>query len=380
MGAPSLAELVKLHRAAAGLSQEALAERAGLSARTIGDLETGFARSPRVVTLMLLAEALRLSDEDGRRLREAARKPGAPDETLSGHRLPAAPELFGRDAELAELRALFVRDDVRLVTLSGPAGVGKTSLALRLAHELAREFAGGAVFVELAATVEPARVVGAIAEALEIGEASGGSLHETVVKRLRGASMLLVLDNFEHLMPAASVLAELLAAAPRVRALVTSREALHLRAERLFPVRPLELPAAVHARDPASLRSIPSVALFVARAQALQPNFALTAKNGETVAAIVARLEGLPLAIELAAPRLGLLPPRALLARLERRLPILADGAVDLPARQQTMRNAIAWSYDLLEADEQQLFRRLAVFSGGSSLEAALRVCDGDAP
>jgi predicted ATPase/transcriptional regulator with XRE-family HTH domain len=364
--AESLAELLQAFRSAAHLSQEALSERAGLSTRTISDIETGVARTPRLVTIMLLAEALALPAAERNRLQEAARKPAArpvPDRPDLGAALRPIP-LVGRDAAARELGDLLCRSDVRLVTLSGPPGVGKTSLAVRVASERATAFADGAVLVELAPVGEPGLVPGAIALALGARESGAATVRETVAQALRARRMLLVLDNLEHVAPIVSWLAELLESCPLLSILATSREVLHLKAEHVYALRPLDTAAAA--------------ALFVQRAQAVLPNFALSAANDAAVTAIVERLEGLPLAIELAAPRLRLLPPKALAARLDRRLPLLGEGALDLPQRHQTMRGAIAWSFDLLSAEEQSLFAALATLHGGGSLEAARALAGAD--
>jgi predicted ATPase/transcriptional regulator with XRE-family HTH domain len=360
--AESLAELLRSFRSAARLSQELLAERAGLSSRTVSDIETGFARSPRLVTLMLLAEALGLSDADRTLLQAAARRRGA---APAGSAATAPPvlrtvPLIGRDDDLAALQRLTAAGGARVVTLVGPAGVGKTSLALRVAADAAPAFALGATLVELAALDDPALVPAAVARGLNIPDGGVAGASDAVAAHVRDRSWLLLLDNVEHLLPAAAWVGELLAACPNVRVLATGREALRLRAETVYAVRPL--------------RPDDAAALFVDRAKIVKPSFAVSAATQEAVARIVERLDNLPLAIELAAPRLLLLPAKALAARLERRLPLLSDGPVDAPQRQQTMHGAIAWSYDLLSGAEQTLFRKLGVFAGGASLEAAREV------
>jgi predicted ATPase/DNA-binding XRE family transcriptional regulator len=364
--AEPLGDLLRTFRTAAFLSQEALAERSRLSARTVGDIETGAARTPRLVTVMLLAEALGLSADDRARLLNAARKPAArsAEESPPGARTLRAPTLVGRDADVAHLRALLARDGVRLVTLIGPAGVGKTSLATQVALERAGTFEHGVAIAELAPLADGSLVPRAVAHALGIREYGDTTAGEAVIGYLRDRNVLLVLDTLEHLTPAASWIGALLAQTTRLTILATSREPLHLRAEHVYPVRPLESRAAV--------------ALFVQRAQMVKPDFDVTAANASAVDTIVDHLEGLPLAIELAAPRLLLLPPKALAARLERRLPLLGDGASDRPERQQTMRGAIAWSYDLLSVEEQRTFRRLAVLQGGGTFDAAAAVAAAD--
>jgi predicted ATPase/DNA-binding XRE family transcriptional regulator len=360
----SLGEVLRLFRSAAHLSQETLAERSGLSTRTVSDIETGSARTPRLITIMLLAEALGLSATERTRLQNAARRPSAAAvEKAPGIGLRAV-ALVGRDDDVGRLRALLSNDGVRLVTLTGTAGVGKTSLAARVALDLGSLYEHGVAMVELAPVEEPSFVPAAVARTLGLRESSDTPTAEAVSAYLRDRNLLLILDNFEHLIPAASWIGSLLTACERLTLIATSREPLHLRAEHVYAVRPLESSA--------------SVTLFVQRGQMVKPDFALTAANSKAVETIVGHLEGLPLAIELAAPRLLLLPPKALAARLERRLPLLGGGAVDRPERQQTMHGAIAWSYDLLTADEQRLFRRLAVLHGGGDLEAAAAVAGGN--
>ncbi|MDP9369539.1 MAG: AAA family ATPase, partial [Chloroflexota bacterium] len=272
----------------------------------------------------------------------------------------------GREREVEAVADLLRSDHVRLVMLIGPGGVGKTRLALRLAGDLAADF-DEVAFVGLSSLLDPVLVVPTVAQAFGVREVAGRPLSETLAHALRERHLLLVLDNFEQVVTAASDLTALLARCPRLTILVTSRASLRVRAEYEHPVAPLPLSqAGVEAGMPS-----PAVALFVERARSVRPEFDLTDANARTVAEICRRLDGLPLAIELAAARVKVLSPQALLARLTDRLRLLTGGARDLPDRQQTMRGAIAWSHDLLVPEEQVLFRRLAVFAGGFTLEAA---------
>ena len=272
--------------------------------------------------------------------------------------LPADASTFvGRAGELAELCALLERDDVRLVTVTGSGGIGKTRLALRAAAQVTSAFDEGAVFVSLASLRDAALVPAAIGAAVGLRDTSPESTLEALRDDLADRSLLLVVDNFEHLLTAATLIPELLSGAPRVKVLATSREALRVRAEHEFPVPPLA-PAA-------------GVRLFAERAGAVRHGFHVDDDNAETVARICSRLEGVPLAIELAAARSRLLPPEALLERLDRRLDVLVGGARDLPERQRTLRATITWSYDLLDEEERQVFGCFAVFVGSFSLAAA---------
>jgi predicted ATPase/DNA-binding SARP family transcriptional activator len=284
----------------------------------------------------------------------------------SGSRVPGnlptpLTPLIGRAAEQAWLAEHLRQDDVRLVSLTGAGGSGKTRLALAVAAAVQETFPEGVFFVDLAPVRNPDLVASSIVHTLGLTETGGQPPTDLLKRFLREKRLLLILDNYEHLLPAAPLVTELLVEAPRVTALVTSRAALRVRGERQFPVGPLEMAAGVE--------------LFAARAQAAQPGFALTPGNREIVIEICRRLDGLPLAIELAAARVRLFSPEALLSRLGRRLKVLTGGARDMPARQQTLRDTIAWSHDLLSPEEQALFRRLSVFAGGFTVEAAEAVC-----
>lgn len=302
----------------------------------------------------------------------------APPKTLgSGHgNLPVQPTSFiGREREVTTIVQSLRRQDVHLVTLTGSGGTGKTRLGIQVAAELRSSFTGGVCFVSLAPINDPVLVMPIIAQGFGIRDRVGQPLLARLVDVLQSQSVLLFLDNFEQVVDAASQVADLLTACPQLKVLVTSREILHVRAEHEFVVSPLALPDPSHLPDLAVLAHLPSVALFLQRAQAVHPEFQLTLTNAHAVAEICVQLDGLPLAIELAAARMKLLSPQALLARLGQRLAMLTSGSRDMPTRQQTLRNTIAWSYQLLDAWEQRLFRWLSVVVGGCSLQAAEAIC-----
>ena len=380
-------DLLRRYRVAAGLSQEALAERAGVTAQAISALERGLRRTPYLSTVRLLAGALGLSEAERGALITASRRGstalataaslGTRDSrvepavlSVQGLHEPATP-LVGRDTEVAAIATLLQQTEIRLLTLTGPGGVGKTRLALRVGETLRGHFSDGVVVVALGPISNPGHVVSTIAQALGVPEPGDWSSPESLIAALRDKRVLLTLDNFEHVTTAAPLVATLLDACPGLTALVTSRACLHLRDEHEFEVAPLAVPDTTVLSNLNAVAHSPAVTLFVLRARAARADFALTASNAHAVVEICRRLDGLPLALELAAPWVKLLAPAALLARLEHRLPLLTGGAWDLPSRHHTMRATIAWSYELLNAGEQALFRRLAVFVGGCTIDAA---------
>ncbi|HET7037253.1 MAG TPA: tetratricopeptide repeat protein [Thermomicrobiaceae bacterium] len=377
-------ELLRSYRVAAGLTQEELAERAGISARAVSDLERGVNRVPRRDTLGMLVDALQLPRDERARWEGARRRlavrpaPQQRPATAAMGNLPApVASVIGRESETGALVSLLGTPDVRLVTVTGPAGVGKTTVALAVARRLGPAFSDGCYVVAVAGVRESRLVPAAIAAALAIphGEGSVGD----IVAALRSRQFLLLIDNFEQLLEAAPDLSRLLYGCPGLKLLVTSRARLRLSGEREFQLAPLPLPGPDQIALDAVARS-PAVALFVERAQAVKPGFGLNEANAGVVLSICRRLDGLPLAVELAAPWLKTLSPAALLSRLEHHRLVLASGARDLPERLQTLRGAIAWSFELLHPEEQRVFTRLAVFRAGCTLEAAEAVAGADNP
>ncbi|HEU4321835.1 MAG TPA: tetratricopeptide repeat protein [Roseiflexaceae bacterium] len=388
---------VKWRRNTLGLTQASLAQQVACSKDLIKKIESD-TRRPSVQIVRRLADALEIGADDytsffGLARPDLSAQPHhalgaqpAPPERAPAQRLVRLPapstRLVNRAGELGAICALLRLPEHRLVTLTGSGGIGKTRLAIELAAELQGDFADGVVFVPLAPISDPALVLPTVAQGLGVPEPPDQPMLAFLGDYLRTRALLLVLDNFEQVAAAAPEVAALLAAAPHLKIIITSRAVLHMAGEREFVVPPLELPEKARATPPGELGRYPAVALFVERAQAAKPDFELTADNAPAVVEICARLDGLPLAIELAAARARLLPPQALLARLSggthiSPLDLLARSTEDVPARQQTLRNTIGWSYELLSPAEQQVFRWLGVFVGGCSLDAAEQVCGG---
>jgi predicted ATPase/DNA-binding XRE family transcriptional regulator len=383
--APAFGETLRELRIAAGLTQEDLAERTGLSVRGISDLERGARKSPQFQTVRLLADALEVASESRAALVAAARptagavpEPSAPAIEVANSLPVPATRLIGREQEVEEVVALLDRGEMRLLTLTGPGGVGKTRLALEVV--LRSVDAENAVFVDLAPISEPAMVATTIVRALGLRDAGDRAPAEVLKTALKERHVLFLFDNFEQVIAAGSLVADLLANCPKLKILVTSRIALRLKGEQLYPVPPLATPDSIKRLTAAELEESPAVTLFVQRARAADPHFSLDDSSAQSVAEICQWLDGLPLAIELAAARVKLLPPDVLLNLIKRRLSLLASGPQDAPERQQAMRNTLDWSYDLLSGEAQTLLRRLSVFAGGCTLEAIEAVCADGLP
>lgn len=369
-------------RLRAGLTQEELAERAGLSARGISDLERGVRRSPHAATVDALADALELSADERESFHRLARRrlshgSPAPDN------LPTPLTSFvGREQEMACLRHDLLDDDIRLVTLTGVAGAGKSRLALEVAGRVRDWFGDGVCHVNLSAVASPTEVPSAIVRALSDRDGTPYLSTDNLAGQLRSKRMLLVLDNAEHLTAAAPEIADLLRSCPGLKVLVTSRVPLRLAVERIHEVPPLSLPdpaAGTCGTAPCDAARSEAVRLFRERASALGGGVDVAAGNEDVVAGICSRLDGLPLAIELAAARIRVLSPQEILARLERPLDVLGSGTRETPPRQRTLRSTLEWSEALLGERERRLFARLAVFSDGWDLEAVESVCTDDA-
>ncbi|MFL5804867.1 MAG: ATP-binding protein [Roseiflexaceae bacterium] len=402
-GELTFGDWLRRQRRALDLTRAELAARVSCSVSALRKFEVDELRPSRPLA-EVLAGALHIAPEDRAAFVRFARdRPGAdttclPVATVSPQHsvlrstmrctLPAQPTaLIGREQELAAIHAILHRADLRLLTLTGPGRIGKTRLALQAAADMLNDFAHGAYFVNLAPISDPALVVATIAQTLGVTERGSRPLLETLKDELREQQVLLLLDNFEQVLAAAPQLAELLAACPKLKLLIISREVLHLYGEHEFGVPPLALPPTTDNRQPTTddpdslaraetIGQYAAVRLFIERAQAARSDFAVTNASAPAVAEICYRLDGLPLAIELAAAHVKLFSPRALLARLDHRLALLTGGGRDRPARHQTIRGAIDWSYNLLDPAEQTLFARLGVFVGGCTLEAATAVCN----
>jgi DNA-binding XRE family transcriptional regulator/DNA polymerase III delta prime subunit len=376
---------LKQHRKASDLTQKGLAQQVGCAEITLRKVEAGDLQ-PSSALAVSLARALGAADDDLPGLRALAR--GRDDDFDDRARLPRLRRihnlpaqltpLIGREQDIAALRRRLLSDDARLVTLAGPPGVGKTRLALAVAEDMACRFEHGVAFVRLGPVSDPALVAAAIAQALGI-EMSGPNRPELQLRAwLEQKHLLLVLDNCEHVLAAAPLVDDLLRRGPWLHVLATSRQPLRVRGERQIAVRPLALPSAqsdAGRLTAADALHYSAVALFAERAQAAQFHFAVTDANAGAVAELCRRLDGLPLAIELAATRVRLLPPGELLARLSGPWLLSMDGPCNAPARQQTLRGAIGWSYDLLTPAEQRLLIQLAMFTGGFTLEEAEALC-----
>lgn len=382
---PSFADLLKQYRAAAGLTQEELGQRANLSTRTVSDLERGISHRPYGHTVQRLAEALALNPDEVERFRWTSRNVNVERVEDSRHGevtrqgLPIQPTPFiGRTHDVQKVRNFLGRDDVRLLTLAGPGGVGKTRLALRAVEEMGALFPDGVVPIFLASLTEPDLVLSTVANALNVFERNGESTLQGIVQHVAEKRLLLFMDNFEHVLPAAQQFCHVLSACSQVKILVTSREVLHLAAEHVYAVPCLAVPTAEQGLQPDALQGYDAIQLFMQRAQSAAPGFKMTYETAGTIAEICRRLDGLPLAIELAAARIAVLSPDGLLTRLGDRLKLLRRGPRDAPARQQTLYATLSWSYDLLDAEERDLFARLGVFAGGFTIEAAEAVSDAE--
>lgn len=389
---------LRRRRKALDLTQEALAQQVGCAVVTLRKIEADASRPSRQLAERL-ADSLAVTPEERPAFLKAARAvyveeqlavaaepldapTGTADAAVAGRRrsnLPSPPTaLIGRERELGMVGERLRHQDVRLVTLTGPGGTGKTRLALEVASELLDAYPDGVWFVNLALLGDPTLVAPAIAQVLELREDGGRSPAEALKAFLATQCILLLLDNFEQIVDAAQLVGELLAAAPRLKVLATSRTPLRLSGEHEIAVAPLALPADLGPQPLDQITRSPAVQLFVERARAVKADFALVPENAAAVAEICVRLDGLPLAIELAAVRVKLFAPRALLGRMGSRMALLTGGARDLPDRQQTMHSTIDWSFQLLDPEAQRLFARLAVFVGGATLAAIEAVCDPD--
>jgi predicted ATPase/DNA-binding XRE family transcriptional regulator len=393
-GNASFGYWLRRRRKAFDLTQEDLAERVGCSLVMIRKIESD-ARRPSRQIAEILAEQLLIPVEERPVFIQAARAEGlveriqspvdqpilavseaTPEQSATSYSLPLPlTPLIGRARQLEQLRDLLGSSEVRLVTVSGPGGIGKTRFALEIAAQMRSHFRDGVCFVPLAALSDSALVGSTIAQALGVHEEGSQSIEAQLGQFLATRELFLVLDNFEQIMQASTLVSTLLQSAPKLKVMVTSREVLHIRGEHELPLPTLDLPKLHQHLDVDEVAQHSAIELFVARAQAIKSSFQLNRSNVAAVASICARLDGLPLALELVAARIKLLSPQSLAERLTERLPLLTGGARDLPERHQTLRNAIEWSYNLLTPEEQQLFAELSIFVGGCSLEALEAVC-----
>jgi predicted ATPase/DNA-binding XRE family transcriptional regulator len=380
-GAPgSFGAQLRALREAAGFTQEELATIAGLSVHAVSALERGQRRRPHVDTVRALSAALDLAGGTRDALFESARAPArnaAADELIDASLPLALTALLGRDADVSALRHWLADPAARLITLIGPGGVGKTRLALEVAHAISGEGTVRVVFVPLAAAGNFAFVASAIAEGFGLSDVSAFDLPKRARVACQDRPTLLVLDDFEHVLDAAPLVADLLASVPGLQLMVTSRAPLRVRGEREYAVGPLALDVGIDEKSPADLARSPAVRLFVERVRDVQPYFRLTSANGPAVAAICRRLDALPLALELAAPWLKVLTPEELLRRLARDVLLSPVSPRDLPERQQTINATVAWSYRLLGANEQRAFRRFGALPGLFNIDAAAAVLAG---
>ncbi len=384
----SFGRLLRARRRALDLTQQELAKRVRYSVITIRKVEADERRPSRQLAEQLAVVLDIPTDERPAFVASARAEPGwqaasrpyriqppRSDNSRTRANLPTPlTRLIGRDGETKSIQSILLQDAVRLVTLVGPPGIGKSRLGVRVAGSVVDNFPDGVFFVPLAPIGDPMLIAPTIAKVLDVKESAGRSLMERLVDYLRDRRVLLLLDDFDHMLGAAPFVAELLTACPGPKVLATSRSPLHLRGERLFGVPPLDLPSPVGDMDAEHALKYPAVELFLERAQDADPYFSLSDANAADVAALCTHLDGLPLAIELVAARTRLMTPADLVARIGHRLALLTDGPLDLPARHQTMRSTIDWSYDLLDPASRTLFARLSVFIGGCSLRAAEEV------
>lgn len=372
---PQFGCLLRRFREAAVLSQEELAERAGLSARGISDLERGARSNPHLETVRLLAQGLNLNERERAELIAARNANRRAESHVNQSRRPGVPvpvtSFIGREHEIETITHLLKNDHARHVTLVGPGGVGKTRIAIEVAHRLANTWSHGATFVDLAAVQEPDMVMSAIADQLGVPGQPNTSIRDALAVALHDRSMLIVIDNLEQVIDSAADIAWLLTVCADLTVLATSRVVVHIAAEHVMPIEPMPTPA--H-DDVEALAQVDAVSLFVERARAVDPQFVVNDANAAVVASIIVRLEGLPLAIELAAARVRLLSLEELQRRLQLQLPYLTGGVRDAPHRQRTMRDTIAWSYALLTPAEQAVLRTLAVFPQGCTLDTGVAV------